>query len=204
MRRFTWKCLTLLALVILTGCAAKNVDMSINPSQLTETGLVYASLSTSDEYLYGPIATFRFDRGGIIKSREEDNPLIGSLKPSELQDDFGRLVVLELPAGKNSLEYWVVTHGTTQYHSVEDVPKIGFTVEPGKAVYLGNLHIQTTLGPGLFGHKAIVDLLPEIRDRSQRDLEMFRTRYPNVAEADIVTRQPFVGVWSRSNPLLAQ
>ena len=97
MRRFTWKCSTLLAFIALTGCAAKNADMSINTSQLTETGLVYASLSTSDEYMYGPIATVRFERGGIIKAREEDNPIVGSLKPSELQDDYGRLVVLELP-----------------------------------------------------------------------------------------------------------
>ncbi len=204
MRRFTWKCLTLLALFILAGCAAKNVDQSINTSQLTETGLVYASLSTSDEYLYGPIATFRLKQGGIIKSREEDNPLLGTLKPSELQDDYGRLVVLELPAGKNSLNHWVVTHGTTQYFSKEDVPEMVFTVEPGKAVYLGNLHIHTSLGKNFIGHQIIVDLLPEIRDRSQRDLEMFRARYPNVAEADIIAKQPFVGVWSQSNPLLAQ
>jgi hypothetical protein len=58
MRRFTWKYFTLLALA---GCAAKNADRSIHPSQLTDSGLVFASLSTSDEYLYGPIATFRLD-----------------------------------------------------------------------------------------------------------------------------------------------
>jgi hypothetical protein len=202
MRRVTWKSFTLLALFTLAGCAAKNVDQSINPSQLTDTGLVFASLSTSNEYRYGPIATFRLDRGGIIKSREEHIPG-ATLKPSELQDDYGRLVVLELPAGDNSLRYWLVTHGVTQYHPVEEVPAIGFTVEPGKAVYLGNLHINVRMGKNFVNQPVIGDLLPEIRDRSQRDLEMFRARYPNVAEADIIPKQPFIGVWSRSNPFLA-
>lgn len=202
MRRFTWTFFTLLALFTLAGCAAKNVDQSINPSQLIDTGLVFASLSTSNEYRHGPIATFRLKQGGIIKSREEHIPG-ATLKPSELQDDYGRLVVLELPAGENSLTYWMVTHGVTQYSPVEDVPQIGFTVEPGKALYLGNLHINVRMGKNFINQPVIGDLLPEIRDRGQRDLEMFKRRYPNVDDADIIPSQPFIGVWSQTNPFLA-
>lgn len=195
MPRISWKCFSLLAMLVLAGCATPNVDQNVAPSQLANTGLVFASVSTSVEYRFGPIALFNFKKGGIAKSREEHIPG-ATLKPSELQEDYGRLVVLEMPAGANSLQRWHVAHGTTHYTPRQDFPEINFMVEPGKALYLGNLHVHVRMGRNFVNQPVIGDLVPEIRDFSDRDVAMLKSRYPNIGDNEIILEQPFLGLWS--------
>ncbi len=203
MTGITWKCIALLATLMLAGCAARNADQSLDPGELVGTGLVFASVSTSSEGGDGPVATFRFSKGGFVKSREEQ--IAGrNLKPSELQEDFGRLIVLELPAGANSLKSWMLTNGAAQYLSSQDFPEISFTVEPGKALYLGNLHMNILMGRNAVNMPVIADLLAEIRGRGERDIALFRSRYPRVANGDIIATQPFLGEWSEDNSVLVQ
>lgn len=202
MARITWKCFLLLAMLLLASCAAKNVNQNVDLTRLTGTGLVFASVSTSPEGGEGPIATFRFKRGGFVKSREEQTTG-RHLKPSELDGDYGRLIIVELPVGANSLKSWMLTDGAAQYIPASRVPEIAFIVEPGKALYLGNLHMNLTMAANDMNEQAISDLLPEIRDRRERDLVLFKSRYPQVAETDIIARQPFLGTWSQKNVALS-
>ncbi len=203
MTRITWKYFALLAMLAVSGCATKNADQDLDPSKLSETGLVFASLSTGPEGGNRPIATFGFNRGGFVNSREEQ--ISGpQLKPSEFEDDFGRLIALELPAGPNSLTYWSLTYGVTQYSPAKSVPEITFTVEPGKVLYLGNLHVNVEIVEDERNQRVISRLLPEIRDRRERDVALFKSRYPLVVDADILLTQPFLGEWSQGIPLLSQ
>ncbi|GGC90926.1 hypothetical protein [Halopseudomonas salina] len=198
----TWKSLCLLAMLMLVGCATKNVNQGVDPGQMVDTGLVFASVSTSVESGFGPVALFYFTEGGYVESREEHIPG-ATLKPSELEEDSGRLVVLEMPVGPNSLRYWQLTHGMARYTPAQPVPEIKFTVESGKALYLGNLHMNVDMGSNFLNQPVVGDLLPEIRDRSERDLAMFKSRYSRVSDADIIAKQPFLGVWLPQNPFLA-
>lgn len=203
MIRITWKYLALLAILLLAGCAAKNANQGLDPSQLSKTGLVFASLSTGAEGGDAPIATFSFSQGGFVNSRQEQIAGL-NLKPSELEGDFGRLIAVELPVGPNSLTYWSLTHGVTQYSSAKPVPEIKFIVEPGKALYLGNLHVHVEMAENVLGQPVINNLLPEIRDRSERDVALFKSRYPLVGDANILLKQPFLGEWSQDNLLISR
>lgn len=198
MTRTTWKYVAVLAMITLGGCAARNADENLDPKQLSRTGVVFASVSTAPEGGNGPVATFHLDRGGFVKSREEQ--IAGqNLKPSELNDDFGRLIVLELPAGANSLKSWMLTYGAAQYAPSRPVSVIHFTVLPGKALYLGNLHMHIRMSRNVFDAPVIGDLQPEIRDRGERDVVLFKSRYPRVGDGEIVAQPPFLGQWPHAD-----
>jgi hypothetical protein len=87
----------------------------------------------------------------------------------------GRLVTLRLPAGEYEFYTWKVFE-ENKYGKMEYGPERTFshrfTVQPGKAVYFGRLHLQ-------FNRESAHILSVEGRDGE--DMALFRNKYPQIA-----------------------
>ena len=96
----------------------------------------------------------------------------------------GRLFAVSLPAGDYEIHN-VQEVGPPSY--IYEMPPLRFTVAPGRASYLGNLHTSFCKGqPSRHRLRGAIlggDML--ILDESQRDLAILEARYPQLTGAEI-------------------
>jgi hypothetical protein len=94
---------------------------------------------------------------------------------NEMDEDFkekGGTYSMDLPAGEYRIVGWFVLRASTHYRSAQPF-EIPFSVEPGKATYLGNLHFDK--------HWENVTL----RDRASRDMPVLIKRVPKLASVEV-------------------
>jgi len=76
-------------------------------------------------------------------------------------------------------------------------PDAEFSIESGKATYVGDIHMEIRSGANLIGIQVIADAIPSVRDRRERDIPMIVTEFPMVKEDmiryEILDNQDFNG-----------
>jgi hypothetical protein len=100
----------------------------------------------------------------------------------DLDDGYGQLHVVTLPAGQHRLRHWAITHGMTTTLPAGASPPLEFTVQAGRTVYLGNLHGRVRLGRDWFNQQVVLHAYPEVRDLAERDLQILRKKHPSFDE----------------------
>lgn len=109
-----------------------------------------------------------------------------SPEPADILENgkaIGRVAALRLPAGEYEFHTWKIVEQNA-YGEMEYGPRqtlsYQFSVQPGKATYLGRLHLQIDEG-------RLYNL--SIEDRSDVDLTAFRNKYPSIALEDAVMKE---------------
>jgi len=121
---------------------------------------------------------------------------IGS--PNEMSggDLQGRIFVLELPAGKHQIDQWAIEQGKLSFlYPKQPPPPLEFKVAAGEIHYLGNFHMQMEAGKNWVGMTIPVAGYPTIKDMNERDVDMFRERYPQFANRPVRVDVLATDVW---------
>jgi len=169
------------AISVLGGCASKapkDFDLSKNP---TEGVAVFA---VSHEAEAGRAVTL------MVYLDRDSNPLgtapypsvqdvAGIRTASDFEDDYGRLAVVNLPAGRHKFSFWQISNGTgLRILPTKELPHLEFEIKPGCVIYLGDFHGITATGRNIFGMKVTGGGYPVLRDRHERDIAVFESKYP--------------------------
>ena len=93
-------------------------------------------------------------------------------------DVCGHVFIVSLPAGQYYIAKWDANSGSLMYGPRAWKP-VPFTVQAGRATYVGNIHFGVLLGPDTFlGKHSLIALGPVLDDQSARDIRMLQQRYP--------------------------
>jgi hypothetical protein len=169
-------------LLLFAGCAAQPIEREFAFAAEPGEGVVFLSLSHDLSGGRGTKAIFYLDGGPVsggtmVFSLREAFPGINA--GSEFKDSYGQLVALALPAGKHRFDSWQIYNGRgLRIFPAGRPPPLEFTVQAGQARYLGNLHANLQAGRGLFGVNVVFNGNVEVRDRRDRDVEVFERKYP--------------------------
>jgi hypothetical protein len=149
-----------LLLASAAACVTFNIPAEYGLSPASGKGLAVFSLTANDRP--GNFTIAYRSVGGDAKG---DVSLHTLRNPLDWRDPRGRLVVIELPAGSYEFYNWAGLRARST-----DRFSIPFSIEPGKATYLGNVHFDVF--SGVYGVR--------VSDRSSRDLPALFERYPNL------------------------
>ncbi|WP_425054853.1 hypothetical protein [Pseudomonas abyssi] len=175
----------LLSLLCLTlaACATRNIEPGYALGRDEGKGLAVGSITYLGGYsgysiYYRSVATqqqgrFQTGSGQLLAPSFSDKDFSGA-------DGAGRLIAAELEAGEYEIFLWQVASGAATVSP--DAPfSIRFKVSPGEIVYFGNFNFEQTASFGLTVTGAAVSF----NDRAERDIGLFRQKYPNLAEFDV-------------------
>lgn len=162
-----------LLLASAAACVTFNIPAEYGLNPASGKGLAVFSLTANDQP--GNFTISYRSAGGETKGTVNLQTL---RDPLDWRDPRGRLVVIELPAGSYEFYDWAGLRGrSTEQFSIP------FSIEPGKATYLGNVHFHVV--SGLYGVR--------VGDRSSRDLPALFARYPNLQRDAVKTQITKVG-----------
>lgn len=196
--------LIVVVLIAVCGCATKNINKEFSFSDNNQTGLVIGSVTQDWKKGANWANTFYY-----IESNDESNKQyrievrkerMGGFgygyQASEFPDMNGRIFAIELPVGTYSLYSWRVKNGTGAYiNPKEPPPAISFEVKHGEVLYLGNVHMHMDTGKNFVGFSITAGALPEIKNKSERDLAAFRKNFPNLNDKKINIYPIKAGYW---------
>ncbi|ASU40746.1 hypothetical protein hmeg3_22210 [Herbaspirillum sp. meg3] len=186
--------------LLLAGCAAKSVQRNVVLDSSSGKGLVVISVSHDRVGSRGMVGTFYMDRKNglsdmtMLRTLGEAFP--GVVKGSQFKDSYGQVLVLELAAGKHSMDSWRAARqaGYEITPSVDPSP-LEFEVVAGSIQYLGNLHLNMESGKNAVGLTVIADAYPEVRDMRARDIALVEKIYPQFKDSISINLLP-LGPWS--------
>jgi hypothetical protein len=179
------------AALLAAGCAAvvtSNVPPSYRPG---DNGLLVVSLSASG-YSPGtlwlqvaPAAALQ-QTAALIPVNDPAHGLDWIRSDAVPPGAVGRLAVLELAPGAYQLRDWIIRIGSRQ--TLTSVRPLGyrFAIEPGKATYLGSLHVDLKSTVTV----SAVAFEVQLEDRRGRDLPLLHARYPGVRAEQVVVALP--------------
>lgn len=187
--KFVNKFILVILILSTYGCAtnaykAKN-NVTLRPE--SNIGLAVVTLNTSGvpKGFHYRITSENNDKTFIIPEYGFSESMLPMLM-SDFEDIKGKLIVLELPAGKYKFTEWFnITgsqYGTYEVQSKQDFP-IYFEVLPNKACYVGEIY-QTNKYSGI----SIVDSKLTIVDNAERDTKLFLEQYPNINKTNAVIK----------------
>ena len=166
------------------GCASlgtPNVEPGYAPAR---NGLLVAAVSASG-HLPGTL-WFQVVRQGATQpaaSIPVNDPAYGIDWPAGDAEipraGLGRLAVIELAPGDYELRRWVINVSNVAAYVSNRPFGLRFTVAPGRATYLGSVHVDIQVG-------ASTQRLPyalERDDRRSRDLPLLYRKHPGVTPA---------------------
>jgi hypothetical protein len=162
--------LALFAALVATSCANVPADYKFDAAK--DDGLIVGSI-TYDSSIgrYSLIAVpSGASKPSVMSVGYSQWPPLGPLNDDALKARGGTYAVAA-PAGSYRVVGWEIRQGAkiTRNSAPIDVP---FTVEKGKASYLGNLHFSQ-------------DWDVSLRDRSARDLPVLQARYEALKQAPL-------------------
>lgn len=164
-----------IALFLLIVGACSNVPANYQYDPQRSAGLAVGSITHDGnfgQYGFEVRAQASGKRTYINVGEPMAMPPFSRLTDDDLKAKGGTFAV-ELPAGEYRISGWRFVQGSRTLNATEPVD-IPFSVEPGKAIYLGNIH---------FGKGWKVAL----RENSTRDLPVLTARYPVLAASAVVS-----------------
>lgn len=187
--------------LLITGCATSNVKTTIKPQDLQtrNAALLVMSLSQPEESArYGAVTIYFQPKGKDSIGRswvETYDPNSVLPKPkSDFPNEYSLLKVIEVPAGEVQITGWAFSMYQARYESTDASPPYTISVKAGDIVYLGNFTIEPHYGDGILGNTQVQGAMPYIKEQSQRDLALFKQRYPQLPAA--INQQLPVGIWA--------
>ncbi|WP_034351404.1 hypothetical protein [Herbaspirillum sp. GW103] len=195
--RSTFICLLVL---LLTACAASNVDRDFSLENNPDQGIVIASVSFDRAGSRNSQAMFYLDEGipgaPVPARRLEALPEHATIRMgSQFKDSYGQVLAISLPAGRHTISSWrLVRSAAYSLSPSEKMPPLEFHVAAGKVQYIGNLHLNLVEGKNMLGLRMVADASPEIRDRQDRDLPIIKKKYPQFADRMEIRLLP-LGTW---------
>ncbi|MFW2372481.1 MAG: hypothetical protein ACN4GM_05115 [Gammaproteobacteria bacterium] len=176
--------------MILTGCATSNINKEFDFIENSQTGVVIGSLtqdvSGSAYARYYMQSVTDSSKPITLHSRQQN---LSGLMPGFVKSEFigmdGRLFTIELVEGEYKFTHWDVNSGSTNYFPVKLPTSLKFEVTAGEIVYLGNIHMR------------LIDdgMLPYISNKSERDIALFKQKYPKLTDHTIQIRPLAQGLW---------
>lgn len=186
----------LVAALLVSGCTGsqRNIDLDAPSLFRPGEGLILGSVTAPFIYHYHETLRFHFrsvgdggkTAGHLTSARSSGARFthwwIPACDEEGLTEQCGRLFAVSLPAGDYEI-YGVqeLDPGSKIY----EMPPLPFTVAPGRAIYLGNVHTVFCQGLAYSVRGAILGGDLVILDGSQRDLALLEARYPRLTGADI-------------------
>jgi len=174
----------LIAFTLLAGCATSNIKSNYRLSPESGSGLVIGSVTYSgviSEYkmLYRHIPS---GKSGFFKAGQNLLPVPNT---DFTDGTAGELFSAALPAGRYEFFGWGIGSGPANTRSVDTV-SIEFEVKAGQPIYLGSfLFVQNRrMGLTVMGAAVYHSL------KTERDLAVFKRKYPHLAQHDIETLTP--------------
>lgn len=176
----------------LTGCASKSVpkDFSLDPGK--KEGIVVVSASHDLPGGRATRAAFFLnggpseEHGGLLFSMVD---VVPGVIPggSDLEDGYGKIYALSLPAGRHRINSWNVKVGNAvTIRPTEDPLPLDFQINAGEIKYIGNLHANLQTGKNIFGMTVVGNGYPEVRDERQRDIALFEEKYPQFKDRAVI------------------
>jgi hypothetical protein len=180
MRRRT--ALLVAAAAIVSGCAAPNIDKTYALDAKRGTGVAAGTITYTGPYaLYRLVVRSKATQEVYRIEHGEGTTLniaraFSGERPHKLLHATGSPFAIELPAGEYAIEGWQLHCGAAHIASTAPVD-IPFTVEPGKAIYLGNFHFRET------AHvvRLITAASLTLQDKAERDLPALAAEFPVLA-----------------------
>ena len=201
-----FKILLLLCLCSLVSGCQTTVQSNIRPDYDFEnnkdTGLIIGTVSHPEDVDDIVFSMFHINHysgnpKGTLEFRERSFLYSGHPAEFEFEDagNKGKLFVLEFPAGEHAVDYWSIQAGFYGWQPKSAPTPLGFNIQSGEILYLGNFHMQTTKGKywaGEFQDGGI----PVINDQSDRDVQLFRELYPDFSARNIKLNVLHEGRWT--------
>jgi hypothetical protein len=114
---------------------------------------------------------------------------------TDFDDQFGRVYAIRLPEGHYDFTQWAyLGHRTLGWRSGVRVLPLPFSVQRGRATYLGSFEPVVWTGKSLFGN-TMDAAYPAVADRHERDLEVFHHKCPRFDPALIDLGLLKLGPW---------
>lgn len=195
--------LSLTIVLFAAGCA--NAPSSLTPDQkpAPDRGVLVASV-TADHHRQPNDAWFYVRRVGTQEPIRLSafGPASYLYKSNDYPDHpsrRGQLVAMPLEPGDYELFGWTLylrTFGGYGYISPKTPPPpLAFKVAAGRVTYLGNLHVDTVLGRSLIGLEIAVGGEVRVVDDFDPDVNLMKTKYPNLAALPIDRQAPSIPSW---------
>lgn len=184
------------SMLALTGCSSlMNVPpkYSLADAKPEGHGLLLASM-TADNTDGLPQASFTIVISNSDKPGAGDEQSVVAFTgcdmrhtgETEFGPECGRAIASDLPAGKYYIMNWSMMTGTSQYIiGPRTWVPIPFTIEAGKATYIGNIHLKLEHGTNHFGWPMIAAGFPITRNLRERDIPVFERMFPKLQPEDI-------------------
>jgi hypothetical protein len=160
-----------MTVVTLSGCAFyTNINSRTANVDMAKNGIVIVSLQESSRGRMSQSLIYRFEN---VADETMGSFSIGSLIFSEY--DFtlprvrGDVFAVELPPGQYTLTSWTISTGNAHISPRIDIPAF-FTVEQGKAIYLGSIDMQLEVQRNFLGMEGVYGGIPYIQDKMDRDM----------------------------------
>lgn len=182
-----------LLLGIISGCAqiGSNIKRDFKSEGLLDDGLIYISATTEpDDSVYPAFTDLDITKLSInkviaqVRTHTDDS---WGAPESDFDDAFGNVFAIKVPQGRYALTRWNIKDGYKQI-IYDPLPPIEFSVEAGKAVYLGNFNVHPTTGKNVFTMTMVFGANVEFRDREEKDLDAIYKRFPGLKNVP-VTKQ---------------
>jgi hypothetical protein len=177
---------TLLLTAVLAGCAASNIGGDYVLDSKHGTGVVAGTITYFGSYASYRLhianeqsnQTYRIEHG----DSQTLNPLLAfkgeAINPA-LQRT-GSAFAVELPAGTYAVRSWQVSQGAANVWSTAPTG-VQFTVQPGKAIYLGNFHFKETSRV----MRAVTGASVSLNDETTRDIPALTKSFPSLRSTPI-------------------
>ena len=192
-------CAILLPAALSAACVTQQVSGPLSDKRAAESSIVI--VSATHEYAIGRSARAIFyidSKEGFTRQRllHTIEDVFGIPTGSDFEDLYGKVYVLELEPGKHAVDSWQVPMSGGRLRPRQDPVPLDFIVQAGETIYLGNLHMHIARGRNVFGMSVVADAVPEVRDRSERDLSIAERKVPGIKGRAIVRTLP-LGSWGR-------
>lgn len=100
--------------------------------------------------------------------------------PSDYGDGYGLLQLVEVPAGTYVLDHWQFFNGTGATYSPREIGQMEFTIQPGRATYVGSFDLSVHQGENVFGADIAINPWVFVSDQWARDREVLARKFPRV------------------------
>jgi hypothetical protein len=183
----------IIGLALLSACATSNISTSYQMGTNPHEGLLIGSVTTSAndsvqtggvQYIFRRVDN---DESGMIFAEARGTmgrALMGENR-KDIPGESGHLFVLRLKSGQYHFTQWLIQNGPYVVLSPRVSPNAKFSIEAGKATYVGNIHMKIVPGIGTINKLFIENAIPVVRDRRERDIPLIIAGFPAVTEDNV-------------------